>query len=248
MFRLIIALLLGFIIGNYSYSGTIHHNVQDSTYIEYGKNIECVAKLLGVDSEQTRYSASCVIVKNRWIITAAHVVSSNMSYVVEVGDKTIEVKEFLIHPDFNDKILGSPDLALGFLADNAEISFIPELYSENDEVNKIACIVGFGTTGKANLSARVSDDRKRAGTNRIDKIYKESLICHMDDKNSTVYEFCIMPGDSGGGLFIDKKLAGINSLISVPRGVLNGSYGTESYFTRISSPAVYKWINFILNE
>lgn len=241
-------MILGFIVVNCSYSGTIHHNVKDSAYIEYGKNIECVARLLGMDSEKTGYSASCVIVKNRWIITAAHVVRPNMKYVVKISGKEIEVKEFLIHPEYNDKTLGCPDLALGFLAEDVSISFIPELYSENDETNKTACIVGFGMTGQANLNTRVSDDQKRAGTNKIEKIYKESLICHMDNKNPTVYEFCIMPGDSGGGLFIDKKLAGINSCISVPEGVLNGSYGTESYFTRISSPSVYKWIDFILNE
>jgi hypothetical protein len=50
----------------------------------------------------------------------------------------------------------------------------------------------------------------------------------------TSLEFLIASGDSGGGLFIDGKLAGINSCIMAVNGSPKSDYRTESGHTRIS--------------
>ena len=53
-------------------------------------------------------------------------------------------------------------------------------------------------------------------------------------------------GDSGGGLFIDKKLAGIHSCIYTGDGKLDSSYKDYSAHTRVS---LHKpWIDLIINE
>jgi hypothetical protein len=44
----------------------------------------------------------------------------------------------------------------------------------------------------------------------------------------------IAQGDSGGGLFIGNKLAGINSFLMASDKQPDGTYGDESAFTRVS--------------
>ena len=57
-------------------------------------------------------------------------------------------------------------------------------------------------------------------------------------------EFLISHGDSGGGLFINGKLAGIHSFVSASDKKADSSYGDQSGHTRIST---YKrWIDFIV--
>ena len=53
-------------------------------------------------------------------------------------------------------------------------------------------------------------------------------------------EFLIASGDSGGGMFINGKLAGINSFVTAADGTTNSDYGDECCHTRISIFA--KWI------
>jgi hypothetical protein len=87
----------------------------------------------------------------------------------------------------------------------------------------------------------VSDGKKRGGSNIIDKIDRELLVCTPSRAyNKTELEFLIGSGDSGGGLFIDGKLAGINSCVMATDGKPNSTYSDESGHTRIS-----KYINWI---
>ena len=44
----------------------------------------------------------------------------------------------------------------------------------------------------------------------------------------------ISPGDSGGGMYIGNKLAGINSFLMAIDKVPDGTYGDDSAFTRVS--------------
>lgn len=81
------------------------------------------------------------------------------------------------------------------------------------------------------------DDPGTGGTNR------------MGDSDAENYEFCVAPGDSGGGMFLDhdgigstpQVLAGINSFLHGPDGTDNASYGDIMGFTRVT--AFNDWIN-----
>jgi secreted trypsin-like serine protease len=53
-------------------------------------------------------------------------------------------------------------------------------------------------------------------------------------------EFLIASGDSGGGLFIDNKLAGIHSCVMTVGKNPQSKYGEESGHTRISN--FIEWI------
>ena len=53
-------------------------------------------------------------------------------------------------------------------------------------------------------------------------------------KDHTVLEYMIGSGDSGGGLFIEGKLAGINSCVMAVERSPMSKYGEESGHTRVS--------------
>jgi hypothetical protein len=59
-------------------------------------------------------------------------------------------------------------------------------------------------------------------------------------------EFLIASGDSGGGLFIDQKLAGINSCVMTTDGHTDSNHNDESGHTRISQHI--NWIESTINE
>ena len=56
----------------------------------------------------------------------------------------------------------------------------------------------------------------------------------------------ISHGDSGGGLFIDNKLAGINSLVMSSDGKPDSSWTDESGHTRVSK--FVSWIDKIIQN
>jgi len=121
------------------------------------------------------------------------------------------------------------------------LDFYPDLYETEDEVGKLCSISGYGFYGTFDTGAISSDENGRAGTNMIDYIDNDLLICSPSRPDRTTeLEFIIATGDSGGGLFIEGRLAGINSCVLARDNKPNSSYTDESGHTRISK---YKeWI------
>jgi hypothetical protein len=102
-------------------------------------------------------------------------------------------------------------------------------------------------TGDYRRGAKFHDGKKRAGSNYIDELFCGMLVCSLQSKPHTSLEFLIAQGDSGGGLFIDQKLAGINSSVMTHKGgTLNSDIQDQSCHTRIS---LHKpWIDFVISE
>jgi len=73
------------------------------------------------------------------------------------------------------------------------------------------------------------------------------LVCSLKGGKKTALEFLIANGDSGGGLFIDKKLAGINSCVMADDKSLNSNYNDWSGHTRVSlhKPWIDKMIKIL---
>lgn len=233
------------------YAGTISDTTNDQKYIQYGQNISCVVQMVGRINSKLTSQFSGVIIHPNWIITAAHTLDNEQKfYFLDTGENYVQIEDYYIHPEFDSKKFGSMDVGLCYVKKDIQIDFIPELYTGSDEINKICCIVGYGMTGTGSSGAVVWDGKKRAGSNFIDKINNQLLICNMSrsgDKN-TALEICIASGDSGGGLFIDKKLAGVNSCVIHKDKKFKGRYGDESGHVRISDKKCIDWIRYIIYE
>lgn len=231
-------------------SGTIDPNVPDKKYIEYGEKFSCVVRICGKYNDDTGFCGSAVVIKPNWIITAAHVVYNHKSAkIVDKSNKDHKISKVIPYKDFKMNNFGEGDIALCYIEDPIEIDFYPDLYTDSDEGGKICSISGFGFTGNFNTGATEWDEKHRAGSNRIDTIDKDLLVCSPSPKGSkdrTSLEYLIASGDSGGGLFIDKKLAGIHSLVMAEDKKSDSDYGDESGHTRVS--LYIEWIDSIINS
>jgi hypothetical protein len=183
------------------------------------------------------FCASAVAISPRFVLTAAHVVNNAKHCGIHVNNAdVIIVKNFICHKDFDGQF-GKADIALCYLEKELDLKFYPSLYDKEDEVGKVCCISGYGLTGTFKSGQSISDGKRRAGSNIIDSISKDLLICTPSIDGSvdkTSLEYIICSGDSGGGLFIDGKLAGINSCVMSVGKAPMSVYGDEAGHTRIS--------------
>lgn len=221
------------IIYSISSGGTIDPNTPDNKYIDYGKNFTFIYEICGKYTDNTLFCASAVAIDSHWVLTAAHVVKNSKKCTLKKENKSFEIKDIFIHQDFNDKF-GTADIAICYIKEDLELDFYPQLYESEDEVHKICSISGYGFTGTFKTGSTKHDGKQRAGSNRIDYIEKDLLICSPSKYDRTELEFLIASGDSGGGLFIGNKLAGINSCVLASDKKTDSSYGDESGHTRIS--------------
>lgn len=245
MKKLSIWILLFAIVNIPVYSGTINPAVSDAQYIKYAKKYDCVLRLLTKKNNKITSSSSCVLIADKWIATAAHIFENKGSHdvVVVFQNKEYKISKIFLAEGFDADNIGQNDLALGLLEEKIPYNKpFPKLYSKQDEANKIADIAGWGVTGDFDRGSWKDDSFMRAGTNRISSIEKHLLLCNpSSDDASSRLEFLISHGDSGGGLFIDGELAGINSLVFANDGKPNSSWTDESGHTRIS--LFIDWIN-----
>lgn len=231
----LLVLIISFI-SQISNAGTIHPLTPDEKYIEYGKKFTNVVQVCGSYEDKSMFCASAVIIDKNWIVTAAHVIKKSKICIVhhKDSDRAFSVSEVICHTDFNDDKFGIADIALGYVEKDMTLDFYPDLYTDNDEVGKICSIAGYGLTGNFKTGAIKSDGFKRAGSNKIDSIDRDLLICSPSSIGRTELEFLICSGDSGGGLFIGNKLAGINSCVLAIDKNPNSNYSDEAGHTRVS--------------
>ena len=224
--------------------GTIDPLNNDKKYIEYGSKFNYVIKLCGIYTDDNLFCASAVLIDDYNFLTAAHVVKNAKLVFVTLDDgEQIKAQKITIHEKFDDNFLGNNDIAIGNCIIPFNLTFYPTLYDKNDEIGKMCCISGFGLKGTFNTGAVSSDNKRRAGSNFIDSIDNGLLQCSPTPKgspNHTSLEFLISSGDSGGGLFIDGRLAGINSCVIASDKEPNSSFTDESGHTRISK--LIHWI------
>lgn len=223
-------------------AGTIDPDTSDSKYIEYGSKFVYIGQIIGMLQTDEPYYGSCTALSDKIIITAAHVLSKTKNHIVFINNKKISLNQIILHQNYDENRYGYNDIALASLDSKIGLEWYPSLYENRNETGKLCSLSGFGATGTFETGYNKSDKYRRAGSNVIDSIDRGMLLCTPSSKiNKTELEFMIAPGDSGGGLFIGNRLAGIHSCIMGNGHKAKSDYRTESGHTRISDHV--DWIN-----
>lgn len=220
-------------------AGTIDPSTPDAKYVEFGKQFPFVVRITNiVDCKKCEkvheQSASAVIIRPRWALTAAHVIKDAKHDIIYVGEKKHHITYKAIHNDYDEDKVGLHDIALCYVEEEFKLNFYVPLYSKSDENGKSVTIAGWGSTGNFVTGANKSDNQRRAGQNKLNAAFLSVVACSPRKDGRFPLEFMIAPGDSGGGMFIGNELAGINSFLAHPDGKPDGSYGDDSAFTRVS--------------
>lgn len=244
MKNLLLVLILAIFSINCS-AGTIDPNTPDEKYLNYAKKFHYIGLLMGQKNDNSHYSGSVVAYKNNIIITAAHLFHHSKQAAVIFDKKLLPIKKIVVHHEYNYNKFGKNDIAVCLLSGDIGLEWYPDLYEDNNEAGQVCSLSGFGATGTFISGVKNAGGIKRAGSNFIDNTDKYLLFCSPSiEYKITVLEFLIASGDSGGGLFIENKLAGIHSGViedKINKG--KSKYGAVSAHTRVS---VYKdWIKEI---
>ena len=239
-----LVLLLLLLLPFQAYCGTIDPSVSDAKYVEYGKKYECVLPIVGVlgDKLNSQFRASCVVIDEYHILTAAHIVHNTITQHVLYKNKAYPCSLVAVHGEYEGNNIGYNDIAIARLARPLKLDYYPELYTKTDEKNKVCGLAGYGYHGDFNTGwlSSTFDNTRRAGSNIIDGVDKNVLQYSVHTSDKTELEFLICPGDSGGGLFIDQKLAGIHSYVYATDGKSDSDYGDVGCSTRVSD--YVEWI------
>lgn len=199
----IILLALGVTVFLTFFSGIIRHDVNEEKYIKLAqqKQFDCVGQIL----KDTSASGSCVLISDRFVLSAAHVFIDNDTradtiqmngqniiaytpinvrvtdisnlYVLINGQK-IKAKKLTLHPNYHDSITeGSCDIALIEL-ERPLAKILPAILNTSfDELESNVVGVGFGVSGIADMLESVNlFNKKIAGENTVDSLSGQKYL------------------------------------------------------------------------
>lgn len=224
--------------------GTIDPYVDDSKYIEYGDKFHHIGEIFVIrQDDDGPYAGSVVAIDDKIVLTAAHILHEHKIAKIAINKKVLSVVKSVVHNEYDYNKFGKHDIAVCLLDAPIGLDWYPDLYSDTDETGRICSLSGYGSSGNFSTGITKSGNGiKRAGSNMIDSTDNFVLFCSPSFvHNRTTLEFLIAVGDSGGGLFIGNKLAGIHSgIIEDKPNRGKSKYGAISVHTRVST---YKdWI------
>ncbi|MFK8185232.1 MAG: trypsin-like serine protease [Phormidesmis sp.] len=182
------------------------------------------------------------LIRPDWILTAAHVVEGlSEGHEIQIGGSAYGVRRVVLHPDFvNAEEMAQVrcDIALIQLMKSVAAIAPLSLYSQPDELHKIATFVGSGDFGNGLIGPDSADGKLRKATNRIDEMDEEWLVCKFDaPPECTALEGVSGPGDRGGPALLkvgdEWAIAGISVGQNSPEKVGEGRYGGWEYYTRV---------------
>jgi len=223
--------------------GTTDERTPDAEYVAYGATFAAyTAQFRGKNAEGREHLATAVLIAPRWALTAAHVADGCSGVELAYAGKRRAVARVVTHPEWKDAI-GWHDLALLEAEDDFEADFYPPLF-EGDERGKVASVCGYGITGRMGTGYDTSDGKLRAGCVVLARHEKACAVADIGARSPL--PFGIAPGDSGGPVFVEGRLAGINSYTASTSGSVRSRRGEESGHVRI---ALYReWIRSVVGE
>lgn len=212
------------------FGGSLHPNFDDNLYIEYAYSMYIVKILIG------NKFCSGVLLNNKNILTIKHAIEYE-SCEIYWNDQKQKLNDIVFHK--------KEDLSILRTDINIEIPNL-NFYEDTGLIGKECSIGGYGIKYQANkTSKRIATDLiKRAGKNIIIWETDNYFECRMDEQGVDL-EFIPTIGDSGGPVYIDNKLVGINKYVKSTDGLTDSSYGDVSGHIKVRK--YLSWIDKVIN-
>ena len=224
----------------------IRHDVDPEKYLAHKTSVSSLGSF-------KPYGDHAILIHPSWLLTAAHVAKYlSMDDVFSFLDgHQFPIDRIVLHPGNCEEPEFSHDLALIRLTKpRTDIDAI-ELYTGDDELDRVVTFFGRGETGDGLTGPNKEDTRLRLAQNRICQVDKQWIVFRFDSPGEDTVlplEGISGPGDSGGPALIKTAndtclLAGISSWQDHqgPQGI----YGVYEYYARVSR--YINWINAIIN-
>jgi len=243
-------------------AGTIRHDRTDTQYRTLANSFNSVGSL-SLRGSTSSWNCSGTLIGSNYLLTAAHCLEDSAGRNLTSGTFTLGGTRYTIRSGVKNSGWSSSnrnptagyDMAILQLSSNVTNVSAANLFTGTNENSQTGTYVGFGFRGTG-TTGQVANTfgTKRAGQNIMnlgsqlgwsDQVLWSDFTDPRTNPNALNLEYNIASGDSGGGLFINGLLAGVNSVIqNANLNSMWADYGDRSLVTRVSS--LNNWIQNVV--
>lgn len=242
----------------------------DTGYSRYVASESMFPAVFWLEQRSMRKVCVATLIDAQWAITAAHCVEETDlrahieragEYAVQIAGLMSGIDRVVMHPNYafryeQDHANEEVDLALLHLSEPLAMPVPLSLYREQDELDRVATLLGWGYFGVGTTGIQSDDGRFRMAKNRVSEA-QGRLRFDFDDPRlpqSRAVDLEGLPGlgDSGGPALLQTtngwQVAGVAigeiAAVSAPAGV-QGLYGAVGIYERVSGHL--DWIESVIH-